>query len=110
VKQENENEGDWPALEEFREEIDSIDGQIISLLNRRQEIAAQIGKIKRDLGIEVIDLAREEEVLRRLASKEHKSLNSQAIRNIFSEVISAARSVQQIPLWQDGIISSNRDH
>jgi chorismate mutase/prephenate dehydratase len=95
VKRDNNKEKGRGALDGFREEIDQIDGQIVSLLSRRQEIASEIGKVKRDLGIEIIDPDREHEVLRGLLSKSRRDLSPRAIRSIFSEIISAARSVQQ---------------
>jgi chorismate mutase/prephenate dehydratase len=97
VKQENSKENNWQTLDGCREEIDNIDGQILSLLFTRQAVAAEIGKLKKSLGMEVIDTAREQEVLRRLASKGHKGMSARAIRSIFSEIISASRSVQQAP-------------
>ena len=87
-------EGEWQDIEKNRKEINSIDKQIISLLSRRQEVAASIGQIKRRLGIEVIDLAREEEILRRLTSNSPGTLTKEAVGYIFKEIISASRSVQ----------------
>ncbi len=95
MKRDNENESDWQGLDGYREEIDSIDGQIISLLSRRQEVAAAIGKIKRNLGIKIFDPAREEEVLRGLISNNRGDLSKETIRLIFNEIISAARLVQE---------------
>jgi chorismate mutase/prephenate dehydratase len=95
MKEGNGNESDWNALNKYREEIDSINGQIISLLSSRQDIAAAIGQIKRRLGIETFDPAREQEILTRLATSSTKgNLTEEAIRNIFNEILSAARSVQ----------------
>ena len=36
------------TLDKLREEIDSLDGQILELLNRRAQAAIAIGEIKRD--------------------------------------------------------------
>ncbi|MCP4681014.1 MAG: prephenate dehydratase [Desulfobacterales bacterium] len=89
------NAGDEQALDEYREEIDSIDRQLISLLSRRQDIAADIGKIKRGRGLEVFDPAREEKVFKRLTSNRQGNLTKEAIRHIYNEIISASRSVQE---------------
>lgn len=86
---------DLPRLEKLREQIDGIDGRILSLLCERQEIASEIGKEKRRSGLPVFDPAREQEVLRRLIADDQTSLNPDAIRSIFNEIISAARTVQQ---------------
>lgn len=96
MRQDSNNGRDWQALNACRQEVNGIDEQIVSLLRRRQEVAAEIGNLKRDLGIEIMDGAREHEILRRLASKGRGHLSAQAIRKIFSEIISAARSVQKV--------------
>ncbi len=94
MKRDDKREGDRQALEGYGEEIEQIDEQILSLLSRRQELAATIGELKRILGIDVFNPAREEELLRRVASRQQKKLTPQAVRHIFSEIISAARSIQ----------------
>jgi chorismate mutase/prephenate dehydratase len=95
VKRDNIREASRQALKDYREKTDQIDEQIFSLLSRRQDLAASIGELKRVLGIEIVNAAREKEVLRRLASRRQRNLPPRAIRHIFSEIISAARSVQQ---------------
>ncbi len=89
------NEGNGQTLGRYRDEIDSIDEEIISLLSRRQDIAAAVGKTKKNLGIETFDPAREEEIVRNLASNNRGNLSREAIRHIFNEIISASRSVQE---------------
>ncbi|MDY6972742.1 MAG: prephenate dehydratase [Thermodesulfobacteriota bacterium] len=88
------NGEDSRTLDMHRREIDDIDRQLISLLSKRQDTAAAIGRIKKNLGMEVFDPAREHEVLRNLTSNSRGSLTKDAIRNVFNEIISAARSVQ----------------
>ena len=88
--------GDYKKLlEGYREEIDSIDGQMLSLLSRRQEVASSVGQIKKERGLEVFDPAREEEIMRRLTSANHGVLSGEAIKHIYNEIISASRSVQE---------------
>ena len=64
----NKNRDETPDLGGYREEIDRIDKQIISLLSRRQEVAMAVGEIKKDRGLEIFDPAREEEIMRRLTA------------------------------------------
>lgn len=86
---------DVPRLERLRDEIDGIDDRILSLLSERQEIASAIGRQKKDLRLPVFDPAREQDVLHRLISTNRGLLSPDVIRNIFIEIISAARMVQQ---------------
>lgn len=89
---------DRDLLENCIGEIDHIDGKIISLLTKRQAISSEIGKIRKELGIDSVDPAEEQALLRRLVSEAPDGLSSEAIRTIFSEILSAARSVQKVPL------------
>jgi chorismate mutase/prephenate dehydratase len=91
----NKNRDDIQDLGGYREEIDSIDKQILSLLSRRQEIAMAVGQVKKDRGLEIFDPAREEEIMRRLTREDHGVLSKEAIKHIYNEIISASRSVQE---------------
>ena len=53
-------------LEEFRLEIDSCDKQIVELLAKRFEIVKQIGKLKKENNIPVIDSNRFQQVLEKV--------------------------------------------
>lgn len=81
-------------LKDWREEIDSIDEQIVGLLEKRARIAQKIGAIKAAAGLPVIDAAREEEILRNAARRNKGVLKQEAIIRIFRAVISESRSVQ----------------
>ncbi|MBW2304899.1 MAG: prephenate dehydratase [Deltaproteobacteria bacterium] len=90
-----EEDGNWLLLEKLRRRIDRIDDRILSLLSTRQEFAAEIGRCKRELGLKVFDPSRERKVLSWLVSNSNGNLSEQAIKGVFSEIISAARSVQE---------------
>ena len=91
----NENGEETQDLGRYRDEIDSIDRKILSLLSRRQEVAQAVGQIKKDRGLQIFDPAREEEIMRRLISNSHGVLSKEAVKHIYSEIISASRSVQE---------------
>ena len=56
-----------PTLESLRDEIDRIDTQVVDLLNRRVQAAAEIGKIKANIGVDPYDPAREDQVFSKIA-------------------------------------------
>ncbi|MFC1891809.1 prephenate dehydratase [Thermodesulfobacteriota bacterium] len=85
------------ALRKSQEEINGIDGDIISLLSKRQGLASEMGRIKQKLGVEMVDTAKEQDDLKRLLLNKDKNLSADAIRTIFTEIISAERSVQKVP-------------
>ena len=83
------------SLSGLREEIDRVDEEILSLLVRRQAAAGAIGRIKEEQGMAVFDPVREREVLQKLISLSNGNLSAEHTENIFREIISASRSVQQ---------------
>jgi len=82
------------GLERCRRDIDAIDAEILSLLSRRLDAAAAIGRIKEKLGLPVFDPVREKAILDRMAAKSHSRLTPDMIRDIYTRIISAGRAVQ----------------
>ncbi len=81
------------ALKDKQKEIEGMDREILTLIEKRQGLAEALGQAKREAGIDILDLAREEEILKVLTSRT-ESLSKDAVRRIFKEIMSAARSVQ----------------
>ncbi|KPA15780.1 Bifunctional P-protein, chorismate mutase/prephenate dehydratase [Candidatus Magnetomorum sp. HK-1] len=94
MKPDSTSDTDNPLIP-CRDKIDEIDKKILSLLVDRQDMAYKVGQIKKEMGLGVFNMAREEQVFRHLKSKSRGNLNPEAIHHIFSEIISAARAVQQ---------------
>lgn len=67
----------------------------MNLLNRRAAIAAQIGQVKEQQGIEVWSPAREEEVLTKALAASHGPLPEETLRLIFRELMSGSRALQR---------------
>tara|TARA_E500000081_G_C6099228_1_gene336724 strand:+ start:130 stop:402 length:273 start_codon:yes stop_codon:yes gene_type:complete len=57
---------DQKTLVFIREEIDSIDAEIIVLLESRFNLTREIGRIKRSLDRALFDESREEEILKKI--------------------------------------------
>ncbi|MBL6693256.1 MAG: chorismate mutase [Proteobacteria bacterium] len=57
---------DEKTLAFIREEIDSIDSEIIALLESRFNLTKEIGPIKRSLDKDLFDESREEEILKKI--------------------------------------------
>lgn len=81
-------------MKQERDKIDGIDQEIARLLQERGDLARQIGLLKADLDRGALDPAREAEVLRRVASVPGP-LSPEALRGIFSEIMSACRALEQ---------------
>lgn len=81
-------------LDEYRKEIDSIDAEIIALLNRRAETARNIGLIKSSAGLPILDRTREIEILERISAENSGLFEDQALARIYGEILIESRRVQ----------------
>ena len=84
-----------PSLASLRNEIDRLDLNLVSLLNRRAEIVSQIGQIKHDQGLEVWSAAREDEVIAHVLAASNGPLPQDTLRIIFRELMSGSRALQR---------------
>lgn len=84
-----------PTLAGLRSEIDRIDKELVSLLNRRAEIALQIGQVKQKQGLEVWSPAREDEVIAKALGGSRGPLPEETLRLIFRELMSGSRALQR---------------
>jgi chorismate mutase/prephenate dehydratase len=82
-------------MDNLREKIEQTDQEIVRLLNKRAAISVEIGKVKRSAGKEIYDPSREAMVYRRLAELSGGILSRKAIREIFREIISSSRALQE---------------
>ncbi len=80
-------------IEKLRNAIDKIDDKIIDLLNTRAEFAVEIGKIKQQLRIKILQQQREKDILERL-KKRSVLLKSISIEAIWQEILNACRLIQ----------------
>ena len=81
-------------LEDWRNEIDSIDAEIVCLIKQRAKIARKIGVLKATAGLPVVDLEREDAILRNVAARSHDVLEKEAIIRIFRGIIRESRQIQ----------------
>jgi chorismate mutase/prephenate dehydratase len=81
-------------LGECREQIDSIDKQLVGLMNQRAVLASQIGKLKADSNAEFHVPSRERQVQERVAAYNQGPLPSEALHGIFRELMSACLALE----------------
>lgn len=84
-----------PELCDLRNAIDTIDEEILQLINRRLKLAQQVGGVKKQKGTQVVDSKRESEILNRLTQLNKGPLNPNVLKHIFIDIIAAARALQQ---------------
>jgi chorismate mutase / prephenate dehydratase len=83
-----------PTVASLRRELDAIDSEILAAINRRAELAQQIGALKQAGQHEVYDPQREAIVLERVVAENHGPLSDDAVRAVYRELISGSRAVQ----------------
>jgi chorismate mutase / prephenate dehydratase len=82
---------DLPTL---RQRIDSIDDQLIDLLNQRAEVAVGIGKLKAAAAQPAYAPERERQILDSLRQRSKGPLPESALRVIYKEIISASLALE----------------
>jgi chorismate mutase len=82
------------ALTSSRQRIDSLDGQIVKLLNERAQVVRDVGLIKKQYHAPASAPGREEQVLHRVASQAQAPLTPSAIEAIYKVVLHEMSSME----------------
>lgn len=82
------------SLEQLREDIRELDGDVLRLLNERAARSVEIGQVKRSEGVDVYSSAQESRVFDFLSKQNTGPLNDAAVRDIFREIFSSSRALQ----------------
>jgi len=77
-------------LAKAREEIDSIDGALVQILDRRLDMALAIGKFKQKNKLPIFNEAREKQVL----AKAQFARNSAAVEQILRAILNVSKLIQ----------------
>lgn len=87
-------------LKQYRNQIDAIDEQILALINRRAQLAHQVGTVKNQHthpGDDVIVYRpeREAQILQRLLQLNAGPLSNEAVSVIFRNIVSGCRAMEK---------------
>ena len=83
-------------LTEYRDQINKIDDQILNLLQKRAEISKKIGAVKAETGVAQVYVPhRQREVIERLKAQNNGVFPETALEAIWTEILSASRSLQE---------------
>ncbi|MDR1607014.1 MAG: prephenate dehydratase [Deltaproteobacteria bacterium] len=87
---------DTDSLTPLRQQIDHLDERLLELIQQRARVAIELGKIKKNLSLPVMDLVRERTVLTRLTQNvtPGQGLGSEAVAAVFTEIIKTCREAQ----------------
>jgi chorismate mutase/prephenate dehydratase len=79
-------------LKKYRDQIDRIDGELLSLFNERAKLAQQIGHAKGNGA--VLRPEREAQVLRRMQEANPGPLSNEAVAQLYTEIMSQCRALE----------------
>jgi len=84
-------------LQAVRQELDSVDEELVKLVNRRAELARRIGQTKAAAGLRVYAPDRERQVLDRVTKLNAGPTSDRSLRAIYRELMSASLALERTP-------------
>ena len=99
------------TLPELRNQIDAVDLELITLLNKRAALAHEVGDIKRLDGSAVFRPDRENQVIGNLQAVNQGPLKDHSVAIIWREIMSACRALKHrsaSPTWAPPALSASR--
>ncbi|HEY5975621.1 MAG TPA: chorismate mutase [Geobacteraceae bacterium] len=84
------------SIDELRQEIDRLDGELLRIFNQRAQLALQIGVIKKERALPIYDPSRERLIFERMRNQNPGPLDNQAIVRLFERVIDESRRLERI--------------
>ena len=84
------------TIDDIRQAIDRLDGDLLRLFNERAALALQIGEIKKEQDLPVYDPEREKRIFARMQAANPGPLDNGAIVRLFERVIDESRRLERI--------------
>lgn len=79
-------------IETLRKEVDSLNLEILKLLNQRKKFILDIFHLKKDTGMPIFDPEREEEQLRIIKEKNTGPMLDEEIEEIFETILRQSKT------------------
>ena len=84
------------TLDDLRRDIDRVDEVLVRLLNERARCVCEVGRLKKEQGLDVYQPDREKEVLAHVRSIAAEApLGAEAIAQLFERIIDEARRLER---------------
>ena len=91
------------TLDDLRDDIDRVDEVLVRLLNERARCVCEIGRLKKEKGIEIYQPDREKDVLRHVrAIASEGPLGPEAVARLFERIIDEARRLERRVIHGEG--------
>ncbi|WP_028778131.1 bifunctional 3-deoxy-7-phosphoheptulonate synthase/chorismate mutase [Shimazuella kribbensis] len=82
-------------VKQLRDELDSINLELLTLLSKRASIVQEIADIKKKQGVTKFDPEREKEMLDRLVEHNEGPFENEAVRHLFKQIFKASLQLQK---------------
>lgn len=82
-------------MEQLRDSMDSVNLELLKLINQRADIVKQIGEIKEQQGMNRFDPVREREMLNKLVENNDGPFENTTVEHIFKEIFKASLELQE---------------
>jgi len=82
-------------LENLRKDVDEIDRELTLLLDRRTEKSVSIGKLKKELGMDLFSPDREKFIFENILKQPLKHISSASLKKIFRIIINESLMIQK---------------
>lgn len=81
-------------LGKLRDQIDSIDDQIVKLFEERMKVSEGVAAYKRSVGKPVLDKEREKNKIEKVTAKTTNAFNRQGVKSLFNQIMAISRMLQ----------------
>ena len=81
-------------LGEIRNEIDTIDREIVELFEKRMELCGNVAEYKIENGKQVLDTDREKEKIDKVMALARNSFNKKGVEELFKQIMAMSRKLQ----------------
>jgi len=82
-------------LDEYRAQLDAIDGGLTELFIRRMEITGKVGEYKRATGAPVMDAQREQQIITNRSALASTAADRAAVARLFESILTLSRRQQR---------------
>ena len=82
-------------LNQLRQQIDNVDNDIITLLDQRMQLALETNRYKSEHAQDVLDPAREKNIIDRLLRLETQYVSAQGLVRIFQTIMQESKNLQR---------------
>lgn len=79
----------------LRAAIDAVDMRIIELLQERATLAREIGQVKKELALPILDPAREGKIRRKLSAGHKGPMDTEQLVRIYEVIMAESRRLQE---------------